>query len=448
MKSALFVAAFVMAANPLSAQDSALALHHKGIDIDLNIAGGWYKQNPGTSDPSGRPHVYVPGALPRRRNDLATQNNWGLNNDYMTDNPLWHGCVYLDIGIRGRIGSDLTLYGDIIGEQRGFSGGLYNTSNLVVYPKLKAVFNRSFRLFRQNFTIDFTGGFRDSLRQLEGLTVYNVDADNARLYVQWKRLRYTASHIGDMVFTGLGIDDQVMDMLSLEALPLGKKWMADLRLASIDNITYEDQSHADISLAAYLPGRLRLYMQWSKRFTNEAGDAMAGLAGLNGRWQRGRLSFSGFLEGRYYGAAYNNHYIYEGVYYRPKRPVRTATDFVGEYLYPLMNFERPYNKWAVFTEHQGRNVMGLNVYSDITCRLFDHFFANALFDINFISPSGQHAYWLPFYRVGIGYEVLRENFFLVSLTNKGMNLDKHYQDFYLLKEPCVQIQFTRRFSWQ
>jgi len=319
MKACLLSLTAAILSVPLAtyAQDTVCSLPRNGIDLDFNLAGGWYKQNPTADDQAGEQHVYVPEGLPRRQNDATTRSDWQLNDDHMTDNPLRHGCLYIDFAMRGRIGKDLTLYADLVGEHRGFSGGLYNTANLVVYPKMSAVYERSFPLVGQVFTIGAIGGYRDSLRQMEGLTVYNVDVDNATIYAQWRRLRLSVSQIGDMLYTGLGVDDQVSGSVSLEGLQMRNGWKADIRLASIINTGFRLSLHEDFSAAVYLPGSWRLYAQGSQRESISNGNRYAGLAGLRYGRQGKRISLNGFFEARYYGAAYNRGYIYEEVYFRP-----------------------------------------------------------------------------------------------------------------------------------
>jgi hypothetical protein len=289
---------------------------------------------------------------------------------------------------------------------------------------------------------------------MEGLTVYNLDVDNATAWVQWKYFRFTYSDIGDLVFLGLNINDQYMRMISAEGLPVANTWKADIRLASIENLllnlpfgVYGDVKTYDFSVGLYPSDKLRLYTQFSHRTTDYSkGSRGALLIGAQYSLEYKHLSIRSFLEGRYYGADYNQAYLYHSVYYRPHRQVVQATDFVGSQLYPLMLYDRPYSKWPVYTEYQGHDITSVNLYLDCDYFLPEHFFIHGLLDLNYIKPAELEEQLLPFYMVGAGYEVLRDNRFIIGFTNRAMNLDKHFPDLYMLKKPALQFQFTRVFT--
>ena len=57
--------------------------------------------------------------------------------------------------------------------------------------------------------------------------------------------------------------------------------------------------------------------------------------------------------------------------------------------------------------------------------------------------EGEKPFTYPFYTIGFGWEPVDENYLMVVVTNKGMNLDVNYPTFYLYKVPYFGLTLKR-----
>src|SRR5690606_7583453 len=140
-----------------------------------------------------------------------------LGDNKLTDNPLWHGCMYLEFASRLKITDSFTLRASMVAENRSFSGGLYVPDNTLIYPKFLVDYSKAIGIFKQQFLLGVAAGYKDSFKVFEGLTMYNNDVDNFEAYAQWKKLRATWMHTGDMIYNGgLNVDEMYTFIVSLE----------------------------------------------------------------------------------------------------------------------------------------------------------------------------------------------------------------------------------------
>jgi hypothetical protein len=152
-------------------------------------------------------------------------------------------------------------------------------------------------------------------------------------------------------------------------------------------------------------------------------------------------------EYRYYGSDFNIGFIDRTVSYR--KPLDSAPfgelgnfgNTVGSQLYPLALFNRPFSQWAVFTEYQGnKNLYAGILQAQVTYFFHQRFRANVRLDLNYIASTGDVGFFYPFYDVGLGWEPVPNSFASLSLSNKLMNLDRHYMTAYLNSSPTLNFR--------
>jgi hypothetical protein len=360
-------------------------------------------------------------------------------NAYTTigDNPLYHGATFAKVRADVEFAAGVHLDAELVGEHRGISYGVYAVDEMIVYPRLLLAFDTSFAIAGEPFrAIARVGNFTD-VRWGEGLTFYNMDAQGSDIEFGWRWLRVWRKQIGDAAYgIGLGIGD-VMDVgVGLLGVPIVDSVTADAQLSYLDYFTSEGNGVSG-SLGLQYGSHVRLYAQIENRDPTRlaASDEhhVGMLAGLSGQVETSGLRLTGRLESRRYGAAFNARRINRSVSYRG------AGSTIGEHLYPLEVFERPFSQWGVFTDFQGTDVDGLTAQLGLHYELPYGFVLSADIDMNLISPANRESIAFDFFDLGVGWEPSRGSSVMLSYTNRAMNLDHHYPTISMYLDAVVAL---------
>lgn len=394
-------------------------------NFSLNVSGNhnWYVHD-------GTDHAIVPRYTASNNNNSNYYNYNLPDKSYrnVSDNPLFHGAAYVNFDL-GYKSNGFTISSNIITEHRGISYGVYNTKAMIVYPKFKFAFDTCFTVFGEKISAGvFVGNF-DNLRMFEGLTIYNLDAQGNDFYIKWKHLKLEFHKIGDLLeCIGLNIDDENDFILSVEDLNIINDISADIRVGTFTTTTYNFSNRSGINYSVnFHNDNFKIYSQLGLRSSSvpvKSSWNSAFLAGTNMRMESENYKFDFTGEYRYYGCSFNQDYINYSVSYRPNGNNTSYNNTIGENLYPLSLYDRPFSQWNVYTEYQGKNVIGLSFLLKSKMYFYDKFAFNANFDINYIKASFLPGFWYSFYDIGLDYEPVKNNYIMLSYTNKAMNLDK------------------------
>ncbi|MFK8101961.1 MAG: hypothetical protein AB8G15_05545 [Saprospiraceae bacterium] len=111
-------------------------------------------------------------------------------------------------------------------------------------------------------------------------------------------------------------------------------------------------------------------------------------------------------------------------------------------MYPLKNFYRPINQWALFTNYQNRDLLNWELFFNWRKKLYKKIHFTAEVDFNLIYDlTGSTLDYYPFYNIGLSANFL-DNFVLsITGTNKHMNLDTYFQTSYASKLPLLSYNF-------
>ncbi len=417
----------------------------------FDISGSFFAQN-FSRDENGQVTFQVPDYLRQRRpTEPAVANMWGLNsNDYVTDNPMGHGPMFFGAHAWYYPVKALELYGSLTIDHRGMSWGPYNTDNIAWLPRFYANYRDKFQVRDGRDSLIFFGqvGYFEDYRNYEGLTLYNVDLQGIEGGLQFKKVQLKASQHGDLIRGfGLGIDGVVDLQLGFIGLDVGRKWSADVKLGTQNMLgfptTGDDQRIYSLSAGLYKENT-RLYIESGYRHTAFSPILnMAFLGGIGNKLSHRRLKADIRLEYRYYGGGFNHQFRNEeATHFRNvNRP--TGANLIGDMVYPLSFFGRPFSQWAVFTEYDKQWVQGITAYGSLSYNWYRSAFVFCDFDFNYISAEGEEGFIYPFYNSGIKAHLATGTFASISITNRTMNLDKHYTTYYLTSRPGYQFQLTR-----
>lgn len=414
----------------------------------FDITGGAYFQQ---SFSEGTPTFLSPDYLQVRRPvepDVA--NQWGLRNNFnVTDNPLGHGPMYIRPHAWYRPNPSLELYASLAIDHRGASWGPYNTDNIAFIPRFHAAFE-DWKKTKNNDSLRVFGkmGYFEDYRLNEGLTLYNMDVQGLLVGIEVGRFTFTSSRMGDLVRGyGLGIDGLTDYQLAWNGPRLGSSLQLEVK-SGIQNMigfpaTGGNQIIPTIAVALYNQ-RFRLYAEAGYRNTifSHAQNSAAVL-GFTGRIDEGRFWSEWRAEYRYYGGGFNHQFRNEQTtHYRDiDRPA--GSNFIGDSVYPLEFVGRPFSQWAVFAEYDKPWVQGISIAGNPSLRLARNVRVFVDVDVNVVVAHGEQAFCYPFYNAGLKMNVDRQSFLTLSLTNRTMNLDKHYTTYYLLEAPIFQFELRR-----
>jgi hypothetical protein len=432
-------------------QDSSLSFLKKKIEFDIAGSGLWHSKLPGSQKA-----IALPTYLKVKRK--AYNNLFNKDWNYAEDNPLFHAAYQMSANSAIHVGKGLSVYASLIAEHRGFSYGINSTSNVLIFPQLKIAVDRKLKIGKRFLHIFGSVGNQINPRLYEGLTIYNLYQQGHNYRFRYGKFQLQYTQLNDLL-NGIGLYiDETYDIIpSLEGIKLSKKWKLDIRtgFSYMPFFDTPNRSFTNLSAGVYIPDALRLYSQISYRLDSNQFQSKSNYAyviGIKYKKKTTRTRFTGTFEGRYYGGGFNMGFIDNRVLYRKTGKTTNYANTVGEHFYPLLLFDRPFSQWAVYTEYQdsvSHNVMGLCLNLDFRFKLHEEITLLQQYDFNYISASNGSSFIYPFYNVGLAWEPAEGNYISVSMTNKGMNLDMHYNTHYLYKHPTFMFRLQRdlRANW-
>lgn len=429
------------------------------LHVNWNVEGGqWFLGGAG-----GQP-IHVPDIIATMRKEVYGN----YNPRYSLDNPLAHSAVYFRLKSLTKLAEGVSIAADFIGEHRGFSYGTFSTENMIVFPQLRFDVKRSIKLAKdslQKIDFDLKVGNFVNLRLNEGLMLYNMDGQGADVNFRYKKWRYQIFMLGDMAGSiGLGIDDSWNHTFSYEGLPLGKRLKADFRAGSFNHLSIYDSvsNHfgSQFSAAVY-SDKVRFYTQSAFK-GNLLGDPIndrkdyALLAGIKQEHKNRIWQIKNVLEFRFYGGRFNKNL--KNVYLTNYRKTRNPGSFggtIGNHLYPIYQYDRPFSQWAVFTEYQydywsqnkvlydAKNVAAGTWQCSIDCKPYRELLLHANIDINHIKAQEVDGFTYAFMTLGVGFDFGNQLRMLLLISNKGMNLDVNYPTLYNYTNPLTGFSISR-----
>jgi hypothetical protein len=406
-------------------------------------------------------HLYIDGCSYQKYKEPSFLHNQKPSNgifddfnDYTGDNPLAHGATWVEFDANFKA-YGFTINSWLVAEHRGISYGTFPTKDMIVYPKIKLSFDSSLTILNQKIYGGVHIGYYEDRRMYEGLNIYNIDMVGSTFYLKWKNFKVAYNKVGDLIESiGLGIDDVNDYSLSAEEVELPYNLKMDARVGSFvltGTPRYNDnESNTTVSLGIY-NDNFRIYSQAAFRTgtyidTADYKHRGAVVAGISGKYENLFFKINSLLEYRYYGYLFNQDLtdLHTNVSYRSSDWYGST---IGPNLYPLYFYERPFSQWAVFTEYQNKNVLGLTFRADATLYVYDKFMIKTNLDFNYIRASYEPWFLYPFYNIGVGYEPFPDCYIMWSKTNRGMNLEKHYPTLYLFEKPLDLLSLKFNFNF-
>jgi hypothetical protein len=424
--------------------------------MDFSFSGGIIHHDIESPD---KVEIEMPEYLRLRKiySDLANGNPV-LQKDILTDNPLYHGASYSQLGIHARNGG-VSINGRVLLEHRGMSFGVFNTDNSIVFPQLTISIDSSFTVSGEKFHFGLSSGNHNNLTLSEGLTIYNIDVQGNRLYLNWKNLILRYSTIGDMSASyDLNIGDVFYYSLACREINLFGGFGLNLQAGLYEYLqgyyTEDLETNREINFSTEIKRGNSLSIHSEAGFRRHNGsyfsriDQGGNLIGIRYKMEKSRYRVNITAERRYYGRYFNQGFRSDKQSFIFRDNTRTMDyNTIGSHLYPIYLYLRPFSQWAVYTEYQGKDVNSYILRARGRYTLPYGFFISAFVDFNYLEVSNEDSFLYPFYDAGIGWNPIDDTHCSVTLTNRAMNLDERYPTLYEMESPVLQLSCFYRIEF-
>jgi hypothetical protein len=295
---------------------------------------------------------------------------------------------------------------------------------------------------------------------MEGLQIYNMNWVGNEFYIKWKNLKITYNTIGDLEYwIGLNIGDGKIWSITYEDLEIIKGYKFNFGYCSFNEDKqfihylnneyygyYVQSSTVNYSISIKNED-FRLYSElgFRNKIPNHPDDLKynAGLLiGFEYKYKDENLKLKLNADYRYYGYQFNLGFKDTTI-----DSYSDGSGTIGRNYYPIYMYDQnKFSQWAVFTDYQNRNIEGYSLIADIDWYFYDKFILFGEFDINAINADYEQVFVYPFYRYGLGFQPVEGANIKLSLTNRIINLDKHYPTLYLMNNPAIMISLNYNFS--
>ena len=348
------------------------------------------------------------------------------------NNPLMHFAIYGGIGIVPSYKDKYKVNLSLFFEERNHSGGSNVLKYLITYPRITIDIRDTFLLFRQEIkTVNIAGdmwdeNFNDMLR------IYNVDFHGFSSKLGYKNFWIALYGIGDLASNvGLGLHQMSKYALEFE----NDMFFTSLGLS--ENLIYLIPS-PDRVLSNHsfykLSENTKIKAQFDYRFNPGLQNGIAFGLGYEASFKTQKMA----MRLRYYEKTYNKgHQFGQPINYN-----EAGGGFTGDQLYPLKNYYRPINQWALYTSFQENNLYALEINYAIKQTIYKKLKLIANIDANFIyRTEKEDIITYPAYNIGLAYQFFTNFRFELTGTNKHMDLDNFYQGHALSELPFTAISF-------
>lgn len=378
--------------------------------------------------------IYVDDFIQERRVQLNP--NYSDSREY-SDNPFGHFATYAGLFLKSSYKSKYHLLIGAYLEQRSASGGVNTTDNIFVFPRISIHLKDTIKLKTSELKFNVTIGSHYKADFEDFLRLYNLDFQAINLKIGIKNIWLNLSQIADLSNSvGLGLTEH--GRIGLSYIDKKKKITLDYEGNWVKYFPkYEG------SLKAYLLFKpndfFKIQGQFNIRFNNEVSPNQPIAFGISNSFNW--LQFQLEVNGRYYGAGFNSgYYIPWSVDYREPN-----NSYLGRQFYALKNFYRDFNQWSVFTEYGGSSVGNIEIKAKYSKKLRSKLSTNLHLDYNLINDfTNKRVIHYPIVSVDFTIDLVKDFSIGLQLSNKQMNLDVHYETFYVSKKLFLGLLIEKK----
>ncbi len=387
---------------------------------------------------------------------------------FASDNPLDHGATSFGLRIQTEIIKNYKLDVRLMTEHRGISYGVFSTQAMIVYPIFMFNFVDTIKLGKLKWTLSGTAGQHRDFEEGGGLYLYNLNCHAERVHLQVnKHIILKGLHLGDLANgIGLALDEVYQGSIVFPNIPLSKngKKRLDVQFSLTEwqgaDIDYyrnfinptERINLPELITTLHINPSAKVYFHVGFKPVNAPYqidsavffkpnniDKLAAVVGTKWMHKTDKLTVETVAEARFYGKTFNFERAEKGRFYRSRSNHSFYNSTIGDNLYPILSFDRPFSQWAVFTEYRHKNVGALTLRTKGNYQLKGRWHAYFDVDYNAIFAENERPFNYLFGTLCLNLKLRKDIDCSFGMTNKGMNLDAFYPTFYFYKLPSMFI---------
>jgi hypothetical protein len=394
--------------------------------------------------PKSNQNIYLPKNIQDSRLQI---NQLNLNFNEYTNVPQLHASVFAGLITSTEFSKGYNLHLDLIAEDLSQSHGALNLKKIIIYPRIYGIVEDSLRLFKKKFAITARLGDLINYKNNYGLTLDNIDVQGGTLRISNKNWWASYTLIGDVsLHVGLNIDD-------FHSYKIGRAFIKNNKLiqlgGSLDLLnSYNNFRKIVSAFSTVKSGNISYFTEVGYRSpaitNNSSTQSIAAMIRIELNEQKTkRFKWSLNLTARYYGSQFNTDFTDHAVRYRDVNNTILNGNWLGNYLYPLINTYRPFDQWSVYTEYQNEQILSNSIIFNLERKLVNNIFCTLDYEGNYIFAEKSPNATYNFYTTGLRCKLPAEINFDFYFTNKVMNLDVQYQTFYQSIQPLLGFSLRK-----
>jgi len=351
----------------------------------------------------------------------------------VSDNPLSHFAIYGGILLKPSVKDKYSVDLGIFFEERNHSAGNNTLAHLVFYPKITFNAIDTIRISQRELKFKAAAGDLWDEDYHDILRIYNLDFNGMYVKVGIDNIWLSLYRVADLSSNvGLGLTE-------LDKLELSYQRNKILVGMQLSRNTLNFGPFLDYNLGLFskynFSSKSNVKIQFEQRSGSRIENAFAvGIAySLTQKNQKLKMRY------QFYSGAYN-----EG-YFRPGQVSYNTSffNFTGSQLYPLKNYYRPVNQWALYTSFAGRDLHNIEIVYELKKDIYRQVYFKGIGDFNMVLDGQSYDFDLfPAYEIGFGMSLGGLFSLELAATNKHMNLDTVYQGHYLSELPFLSITLS------
>lgn len=369
--------------------------------------------------------------------------------------PFNHAGSYIRFGLNANYKNKVDIELNSYFEHRGWSNGLDQIFNVIVFPRYKIKYEDTIEIADKNIYFYFKNGILDgSVVNKNDIKLYNIEFYGFKSILAYKNnylnLVYSADASQNV---GLFVDEYYR--LELHRKYTEKDYIINYGLTSsfmtYDRSGFDRYNNYGMILSASIANNFIFLFTLDSREGNGKLNNKNNIA-LKTEIEYNKNNFKIKIKHRYFGKNYNLGH-YERSYYDKKYRYRLINNprISYYYNYPLKNYFRNVSQWAFYTEYQeSLNINSLELLSSYSLNLYKNFNLDIELEALSVfrnSTDYKNYFIYYFYSANLYYQAYDNLKIGLYSTNKQMNLDIQYQGFYQAKYPMFGFNISYQGSF-
>ena len=349
------------------------------------------------------------------------------------DNLMYHFAIYNGLTLQTIINKKYHLETGIFMEERSFSGGSNTVKNWVFFPKITFTVRDTLNIGKQTIRLYGKGGDFWAEDMSDIIRFYNIDFQASDIRIGYKSFDFGLAVIGDLSQNiGLGLTELYKFYMQYNGAKIKNVSSVSVNELIVRGASGHPEKY-DYNIANYVRYDFDTFTSLETQIDFRIYKTYSASKALAVKLSK-KLNANFDIHGavRYFDSEFNYGYATFGPRFRE------SGSYVGPQLYPLKNFHRSMNQWALMTNQQGADVLNVEICLKAKKNLTSKISLYSNLDLNLVyNFRDRNAIYYPIYEAGLSYTFFKDFMYSIGITNKQMNLDTYFQTFYLSNKPMM-----------